>query len=69
MIFLIRNAQNRESEAVQLKLDKLIRATKSAHNSLLDIEENCPRKNSTASKRALSGWRAPRGLNRSARHL
>ncbi len=39
MIFLIRNAQNRESEAVQLKLDELIRATKSAQNSLLDIEE------------------------------
>jgi low affinity Fe/Cu permease len=39
MIFLIRNAQNRESEAVQLKLDELIRATKTAHNSLLDIEE------------------------------
>jgi low affinity Fe/Cu permease len=39
MIFLIRNAQNRESEAVQLKLDELIRATKSAHNALLDIEE------------------------------
>lgn len=39
MIFLIRNAQNRESEAVQLKLDELIRATKLAQNSLLDIEE------------------------------
>src|SRR5450759_2544049 len=39
MIFLVRNAQNRESEAVQLKLDELIRATKEAHNSLLDIEE------------------------------
>ena len=39
MIFLIRNAQNRESEAVQLKLDELIRATKTAHNALLDIEE------------------------------
>jgi low affinity Fe/Cu permease len=39
MIILIRNAQNRESEAVQLKLDELIRATKAAHNSLLDIEE------------------------------
>jgi low affinity Fe/Cu permease len=39
MIFLIRNAQNRESETVQLKLDELIRATKSAHNSLLDIEQ------------------------------
>ena len=39
MIFLIRNAQNRESEAVQLKLDELIRATKEARNALLDIEE------------------------------
>lgn len=39
MIFLIRNAQNRESEAVQLKLDELIRATKAAQNTLLDIEE------------------------------
>ncbi len=39
MIFLIRNAQNRESEAVQLKLDELIRATKTAQNTLLDIEE------------------------------
>ena len=39
IIFLIRNAQNRESEAVQLKLDELIRATKEARNTLLDIEE------------------------------
>jgi low affinity Fe/Cu permease len=39
MIFLIRSAQNRESEAVQLKLDELIRATKAAQNTLLDIEE------------------------------
>ena len=39
MIFLIRNAQNRESEAVQLKLDELIRATKVARNTLLDIKE------------------------------
>lgn len=39
MIFLIRNAQNRESEAIQLKLDELIRATKTARNTLLNIEE------------------------------
>src|SRR5471032_2352363 len=39
MIFLIHNAHNRESEAVQLKLDELIRANKAARNSLLNIEE------------------------------
>ena len=39
MVFLIQNTQNRDSEAMQLKLDELIRATESAHNAVLDIEE------------------------------
>lgn len=38
MVFLIQNTQNRDSEAMHLKLDELIRAS-SAHNALLDIEE------------------------------
>ena len=38
MVFLIQSTQNRESVAVQLKLDELIRASKGAHNALLDIE-------------------------------
>lgn len=38
MVFLIQNSQNRDSEVVQLKLDELIRALKSADNSLLDTE-------------------------------
>ena len=39
MVFLIQNTQNRDSEAMHLKLDELIRANRTAHNALLDLEE------------------------------
>lgn len=39
MVFLIQNTQNRDSQAVHLKLDELIRAKKGARNSLLDLDD------------------------------
>lgn len=39
MVFIIQNTQNRDGEAMQIKLDELIRSNKAAHNAVLDIEE------------------------------
>ena len=39
MVFLIQNAQNRDSHALHLKLDEIIRAKRSANNRMIDIEK------------------------------
>jgi low affinity Fe/Cu permease len=39
MVFLIQNTQNRDTAAVQLKLDELIRANQNARNRMLQLED------------------------------
>ena len=39
MVFVIQNTQSRDTQAMQLKLDELIRANEMARNSLINLEE------------------------------
>lgn len=39
MVFLIQNTQNRDTEALQLKLDEIVRSIKGARNEVLDLED------------------------------
>ena len=39
MVFLIQNTQNRDAKAIHLKLDELVRATKGARNTMIDLDK------------------------------
>ena len=64
MVFLIQNTQNRDTEAIHIKLDELIRATQGAHNALLDLEEMEERELDEFRARYLALAREARALRR-----
>ena len=42
MVFIIQSSQNRDTRALQVKIDELLRATRGASNSLIDLEQLTP---------------------------
>ncbi len=57
MVFLVQNTQNRETKATQLKLDELIRAQKSAHNTLMGIEKESDKRLDEAARKEINSIR------------
>ncbi|MBE1188785.1 low affinity iron permease family protein, partial [Escherichia coli] len=39
MVFLIQNTQNRDTDALHIKIDELLRSTRRAHNALLGLDD------------------------------
>ena len=59
MVFVIQNTQNRDTAAMHIKIDELIRVTGKARNVLLDLEE-VDDKTLSCCARTMSSWRARR---------
>lgn len=68
MVFLIQNTQNRDTQALQLKLDELIRATEGAHTAVIDVEELTEQEISTLRSRYLELAKEGRRRLRSGSH-
>jgi low affinity Fe/Cu permease len=64
MVFVIQNTQNRDGEAMQIKLDELVRAVEAADNALLDLEELSESDLEDFRKRYLDMAREARGRTR-----
>jgi low affinity Fe/Cu permease len=60
MVFLIQNTQNRDTEALHLKLDELIRATKGARDSAMELEDKSEEQLDAIKAELLKKPRAPR---------
>lgn len=53
MVFVIQSSQNRDTRAIQVKLDELIRATRGANNKLIDLEQMAPSEIATLQRQYL----------------
>jgi low affinity Fe/Cu permease len=62
MVFIIQGSQNRDTRAIQVKLDELIRATKGASNRLIDLEQLTPSEIATLQQQYLKLAEKARGL-------